>query len=197
MPEFPAPLRILQEEIESCVLCPRLVEYRRQIAIDKRRAYRDWTYWGRPVPGFGDPAAGLLLIGLAPGAHGANRTGRMFTGDSSGDLLYKVLFETGFASQPSSTSIADGLVLTGAYIGAAVRCAPPDNKPSPLEVRTCAPYLEREIKLLPNLRVVVALGRLAFDVYRTILKRRACSPAAHRTCSPTIGSTISAPNSLP
>ena len=136
----------------------------------KRRAYRDQDYWAKPVPGFGDPQARMLLVGLAPGAHGANRTGRMFTGDSSGNFLYRALFETGFASQPTSVSRDDGLVLTGAYIGAAVRCAPPDNKPLPEEIRNCRPYLEKDLELLRNLKVVVALGRLAFDVYLAILR---------------------------
>jgi uracil-DNA glycosylase family 4 len=161
---------ILQGEIVSCQKCPRLVEYRAEVGRVKRRAYRDWNYWAKPVPGFGDPSAQLLLIGLAPGAHGANRTGRMFTGDSSGDFLYKVLFATGFASQPTSVSRDDGLKLIDAYISAAVRCAPPDNKPTVEEIRTCRPYLERELALLKNVRVVVALGRLAFDVYLRILR---------------------------
>jgi uracil-DNA glycosylase family 4 len=138
----------------------------------KRRAYRDQNYWAKPVPGFGDPQARMLLVGLAPGAHGANRTGRMFTGDSSGNFLYRALFETGFASQPTSVSRNDGLELIDAYISAAVRCAPPDNKPLPQEICTCRPYLERELELLRNLRVVVALGRLAFDVYLTILREQ-------------------------
>jgi len=146
------------------------VAYRAEVGRIKRRAYRDWEYWAKPVPGFGDPAARLLLIGLAPGAHGANRTGRMFTGDSSGDFLYKVLFAAGFASQPTSTSRDDGLQLIDAYISAAVRCAPPDNKPTVEEIRTCRPYLERELALLPHVQVVVALGRLAFDVYLGILR---------------------------
>jgi len=146
------------------------VQYRAEVGIAKRRAYRDWDYWAKPVPGFGDPKARLLLIGLAPGAHGANRTGRMFTGDSSGDFLYKVLFATGFASQPTSTSRDDGLKLMDAYLGAAVRCAPPDNKPTVDEIRTCRPYLERELGLLKNIQVIVALGRLAFDVYLGILR---------------------------
>lgn len=154
-----------------CTRCPRLVAYRADVARVKRRAYRDWDYWGRPVPGFGDPQARLLLIGLAPGAHGANRTGRMFTGDSSGDFLYRALYEAGFASQPSSVSKDDGLQLIDAYISAAARCAPPDNKPTPEELRNCRPYLERELKLLKKLRVIVALGRVAFDVYLTILRR--------------------------
>jgi len=163
-------LEILNREIIACRKCPRLVEYREQIARIKRRAYRDWDYWGKPVPGFGDPHARLLLIGLAPGAHGANRTGRMFTGDSSGDFLYRALYETGFASQPTSVSREDGLTLRDAYISAAVRCAPPGNKPAPGEVRDCRPYLERDLELLHRVRVVVALGRLAFDVYLSILQ---------------------------
>jgi uracil-DNA glycosylase family 4 len=136
----------------------------------KRRAFRDQDYWAKPVPGFGDPRARMLLIGLAPGAHGANRTGRMFTGDSSGNFLYRALFETGFASQPSSVSRDDGLVLIDAYISAAVRCAPPDNKPLPEEISNCRPYLEKDLELLRDLKLVVALGRLAFDVYLSILR---------------------------
>ena len=163
-------LEILQREIVSCERCPRLVAYRAEVGRVKRRAYRDWDYWAKPVPGFGDPGARLLLIGLAPGAHGANRTGRMFTGDSSGDFLYKVLFATGFASQPTSASRDDGLKLLDAYISAAVRCAPPDNKPTVEEIRACRPYLERELGLLKTVKVVVALGRLAFDVYLGILR---------------------------
>ncbi len=163
-------LEILQRQIISCEQCPRLVAYRAEVGRVKRRAYRGWDYWAKPVPGFGDPGARLLLIGLAPGAHGANRTGRMFTGDSSGDFLYKVLFATGFASRPTSASRDDGLKLIDAYMGAAVRCAPPDNKPTVEEIRTCRPYLQRELDLLKNVRVVVALGRLAFDVYLGILR---------------------------
>ncbi len=163
-------LEILQRQIISCEQCPRLVAYRAEVGRVKRRAYRGWDYWAKPVPGFGDPGARLLLIGLAPGAHGANRTGRMFTGDSSGDFLYKVLFATGFASQPTSASRDDGLKLIDAYMGAAVRCAPPDNKPTVEEIRTCRPYLQRELDLLKNVRVTVALGRLAFDVYLGILR---------------------------
>jgi uracil-DNA glycosylase family 4 len=147
-----------------------LVEYREEVGRVKRRAYRDQDYWAKPVPGFGDPHARMLLIGLAPGAHGANRTGRMFTGDSSGNFLYRALFETGFASQPTSVSRDDGLLLTDAYICAVVRCAPPDNKPLPEEIRTCRPYLEKELELFRDLKVVVALGRLAFDVYLGILR---------------------------
>jgi len=163
-------LEILERQIVACAQCPRLVEYRAEVGRVKRRAYRDWNYWAKPVPGFGDPRARLLLVGLAPGAHGANRTGRMFTGDSSGDFLYKVLFATGFASQPTSVSRDDGLKLIDAYISAAVRCAPPDNKPTVEEIRTCRPYMQRELELLENVAVVVALGRLAFDVYLAILR---------------------------
>jgi uracil-DNA glycosylase len=163
-------LEILENQIVACEQCPRLVEYRAEVGRVKRRAYRDWNYWAKPVPGFGDPKARLLLVGLAPGAHGANRTGRMFTGDSSGDFLYKVLFATGFASQPTSVSRDDGLKLMDAYISAAVRCAPPDNKPTVEEIRTCRPYMQRELELLENVAVVVALGRLAFDVYLAILR---------------------------
>jgi uracil-DNA glycosylase len=163
-------LEILNQQIVACHKCPRLVEYRAHVARVKRRAFRDCDYWAKPVPGFGDPRARLLLIGLAPGAHGANRTGRVFTGDSSGVFLYKVMYDTGFASQPTSTARGDGLTLIDAYIGAAVRCAPPDNKPLPEEIRNCRPYLERELELLKDVRVVVALGKLAFDVYLTILR---------------------------
>jgi uracil-DNA glycosylase family 4 len=136
----------------------------------KRRAYRDWDYWAKPVPGFGDPRARVLVIGLAPGAHGANRTGRMFTGDSAGDYLYRALHETGFASQPTSTSREDGLRLKDLYIAAAGRCAPPDNKPSREELTQCRPYLEREIAALTEVRVVVALGGIAFRTYLGILR---------------------------
>jgi uracil-DNA glycosylase len=142
------------------------------VARIKRRAYRDQEYWGRPVPSFGDPDASLLILGLAPGAHGANRTGRVFTGDRSGDLLYRVLHATGFASQAASLSREDGLRLNGAYITAAVHCAPPGNKPAPEEIRNCRGYLERELDSLPNLRAVVALGKIAFDVYLSILRDR-------------------------
>ncbi|MDE0436260.1 MAG: uracil-DNA glycosylase [Bryobacterales bacterium] len=136
----------------------------------KRRAYRDWNYWGKPVPSFGDPMAKLLIIGLAPGAHGANRTGRMFTGDSSGDFLYRTLYETGFASRPVSTHRGDGLELRDAYITAAARCAPPGNKPTREEFEACRPYLVEELQLLSRVQVVIALGRLALDSYLTILQ---------------------------
>lgn len=166
------PLDRLAGDIVKCELCPRLREYCQTIAITKRRAYRDWTYWGRPVPSFGDPAARLFILGLAPAAHGANRTGRVFTGDRSGDFLYRALYETGFASQPQSVSKDDGMQLHDAWISASVRCAPPDNKPLPEEIHTCRQYVERELDLLRNLKVVVALGQLAFNVYLSLLKDR-------------------------
>jgi uracil-DNA glycosylase family 4 len=165
-------LDCLQNEITACRLCPRLHDYTAEIARVKRRAYREWKYWGKPVPSFGDPAARVLILGLAPGAHGSNRTGRMFTGDRSGDTLYSVLYQTGFASQPSSGSRDDGLELRGAYITAACHCAPPANKPLPGEIRNCRPYFERELHLLKELKVVVALGKIAFDNYLDVLKAR-------------------------
>src|SRR5712671_1769875 len=151
-------LQILADDVVACTACPRLTAHCRHMAEVKRRAYREWDYWGKPVPPFGDPKARMLIIGLAPAAHGGNRTGRMFTGDRSGDFLYRALHETGFASQPSSISRDDGLKLKDVYITAAVRCAPPDNKPTPEEFRNCRPYLQREIEALKDLRVVVALG---------------------------------------
>jgi uracil-DNA glycosylase family 4 len=165
-------LKIVAEEIVSCQRCPRLRLHCEEVARVKRRAYREQDYWGKPVPAVGDPRARLLIIGLAPGAHGANRTGRMFTGDRSGDFLYRALFENGFASQPESRAIGDGLTLRDAYITAAVRCAPPDNKPAPDEFARCVPYLERELDLLTRVRVVVVLGKLAAGAYLGILKKR-------------------------
>jgi uracil-DNA glycosylase len=165
-------LHILQERIIACTRCPRLVAYREEVAIAKRRAYRDWEYWGRPVPSFGDPHARLLIIGLAPAAHGGNRTGRMFTGDRSGDFLFRALYDTGFASQPESVSRDDGLRLIDSYLTAAVRCAPPANKPAPQEIRNCREYLENELDLLREVRVVVTLGKIAFDDYLSVLRDR-------------------------
>jgi uracil-DNA glycosylase family 4 len=165
-------LDLLQQEIVACRKCPRLRDHCIQVAEVKRRAYRDWTYWGKPVPAFGDPAARVLILGLAPGAHGSNRTGRMFTGDKSGEILYRALYTTGFASQPESRSREDGLILTDAFITAAARCAPPGNKPTPKELQNCRPYFERELDLLTELRVVVALGKIAFDAYLGVLKAR-------------------------
>lgn len=158
-------LTILQQEIIACERCPNLIQYCRQVAQEKRRMYREQDYWGKPVPGFGDPSAELLILGLAPGAHGANRTGRMFTGDRSGDFLFRALFEAGFANQPDSLRRTDGLELRGCYITAALRCAPPANKPKPAELRNCRPYLERELELLHRVRAVLALGKIAFDTY--------------------------------
>src|SRR4051812_29315199 len=166
-----SPLQVLNEEVTACRLCSRLVEYRERIGREKRRAYIDQEYWAKPVPGFGDPNARVLILGLAPGAHGSNRTGRVFTGDGSGYFMYPVLYKTGFASQPNGTHVNDGLKLHDAYITAAVRCAPPANKPLPLEISTCSEYLDRELALMKKVRVVVALGRIGFDAYLSHLKR--------------------------
>jgi uracil-DNA glycosylase family 4 len=160
-----AALAALEQRIVSCRRCPRLIAHCAAVAERKRRAYQDWEYWGKPVPSFGDPSAKLMIVGLAPAAHGANRTGRMFTGDKSGDFLYRALYDTGFASQPESTSRDDGMKLSGVWITAAARCAPPGNKPSREELLACRSYLEREIELLSSVRAVVALGRIAFDSY--------------------------------
>jgi uracil-DNA glycosylase len=168
MPEISGPgqaLEILQKQIIACERCPRLIRHCRKVAREKRRMYREEEYWGKPVPSFGPPSAQLLISGLAPGAHGANRTGRMFTGDRSGDFLYRALYEAGFATQPTSHRRGDGLELRNCYITAALHCAPPANKPRPEELRRCRPYLEEELRLLPNLRAVLALGRIAFDSY--------------------------------
>jgi uracil-DNA glycosylase len=162
----------LNREVVACAKCPRLVTYREMIAREKRRAYRDCEYWGKPVPGFGDPNARVLIMGLAPGAHGSNRTGRPFTGDASGNFMYPVLYETGFANQPTATACGDGLELRDLYITAAARCAPPDNKPLPSELANCAPFLDREIEGLKRLKVVVALGKIGFDAYLNFVRRR-------------------------
>jgi uracil-DNA glycosylase family 4 len=164
-------LRVLVEEIVACRKCPRLVKHREKMAREKRRAYREWTYWGKPVPGFGDAQAQLLILGLAPAAHGANRTGRMFTGDRSGDFLYAALHKAGFANQPTSLHRDDGLQLTNAYIAATCRCAPPDNKPLPKEISNCRAFLERELEILKP-KAVLALGKIAWDAYLEILKQR-------------------------
>jgi uracil-DNA glycosylase family 4 len=156
-------LQELNRAVVRCRRCPRLVAWREQVAREKRAAFRDQEYWGRPVPGFGDPAGGLLILGLAPAAHGGNRTGRIFTGDRSGDWLFASLYRTGFANQPTSVSRDDGLALRGCYITAPVKCAPPDNRPLPSERDACAPWLDAELALLPGLRVVVALGAFAWD----------------------------------
>ncbi len=169
---MPSSLSLLNSELVQCKACPRLVGYREKIGREKRRAYMDCEYWARPVPGFGDPNARVLILGLAPGAHGSNRTGRPFTGDSSGNFMYPVLHRTGFANQPTAKHRDDGLKLTDAYITAAVRCAPPQNKPTPTEIATCARFLDRELDCLKNVRVVVALGRIGFDAYLNFLRRK-------------------------
>jgi uracil-DNA glycosylase family 4 len=165
----------LQEQIVSCRRCPRLVAWREQVAREKRAAYRGEEYWGRPVPAFGDPDARILVVGLAPGAHGANRTGRMFTGDRSGEWLYRSLHRAGLATQPRSSSRDDGLTLTGALVTAALRCAPPANRPTPEERDTCRPWLEAELELLPRIEVIVALGQLAWSQILRILGDRGLS----------------------
>ena len=156
-------LAALNARIVACELCPRLRAHCAEVARKRRRAYLDWEYWGRPVPSFGDPKARVMALGLAPGAHGSNRTGRPFTGDGSGDFLYPVLQEAGFASHAKAVSRDDGMKLTGLWITAVARCAPPGNKPTPEELRNCAPWLDEEMRLLNDLRVVVCLGRIAFD----------------------------------
>ncbi len=171
MKAMPSPLTVLNQEVVACRRCERLVPYREAIGREKRRAYLDWEYWGKPVPGFGDPDARVLVIGLAPGAHGSNRTGRPFTGDGSGNFLYAVLHRAGFASQPMASHKDDGLVLTDLYITSVGRCAPPANKPTPRELANCAPFLDRELAGLKRVKVVVVLGKIAFDGYLAALRR--------------------------
>ena len=168
MPDLPA----IRSAIISCERCPRLRTYCARVARDKKAAHRDDTYWGRPVPGFGDPAARVLVLGLAPAAHGANRTGRVFTGDGSGDFLMRAMHAAGFANIPTSQRPDDGLVLTGAYIAAAVRCAPPDNKPTPEEIAACHPHLVAEVSALTGIRVIVGLGRIGFEAAWRLLRER-------------------------
>ena len=163
MAASPESLDVLNTRIIACERCPRLRMHCAEVAKVRRRAYADWEYWGRPVPSFGDPEARVLALGLAPGAHGSNRTGRPFTGDGSGDFLYPVLHEAGFASLPRASSRQDGMKLSGLWITSVARCAPPGNKPTPEELRNCAPWMDAEIALLKDLRVVVCLGRIAFD----------------------------------
>jgi len=168
----PSELNKLQGQIIACKQCPRLASYCQGIAREKRRRFQDQEYWGKPVPSFGDPAAKVLIVGLAPGAHGSNRTGRMFTGDHSGEFLYRALYEAGLANQPVGVSPDDGLKLRGCYITAVVRCAPPQNKPRPDELRNGQPYLEKELDLLTHVRAVLALGRIAFDNYLRVVSQR-------------------------
>jgi uracil-DNA glycosylase family 4 len=163
-------LKTLTREITACRACPRLVEWRESIGREKRASFRGDTYWAKPVPGWGDPAARVVLVGLAPAAHGGNRTGRVFTGDRSGDFLFASLHRTGFANQPESTGIDDGLQLRDAYVAAAVRCAPPANKPTPLERDECMPFLVRELELLPNARVIVVLGSFGYEAAWAVLR---------------------------
>ena len=169
--KLPDALPVLNQAVIACTRCPRLVSYREQVAREKRRAYREQDYWARPVPGFGDPQARLLILGLAPGAHGSNRTGRPFTGDASGKFMYPILYRVGFASQPNAEHRGDGLKMIDCYITAAVRCAPPDNKPLPSELVNCSEYLDRELAILKNVKVVVVLGKIAFDAYLAHLRR--------------------------
>jgi uracil-DNA glycosylase family 4 len=171
-------LLVLKRSIETCRLCPRLVAHRERVAAEPPRRYAGQTYWARPVAGFGDPSAPILILGLAPAAHGANRTGRVFTGDRSGQTLFAALHAVGLASAPDSVHAADGLRLAGAYVGSAVRCAPPENKPTPEEMETCRPYLERELALMQSVRVVVALGKIGWDTY--LRARRASGLAVPR-----------------
>jgi uracil-DNA glycosylase len=166
----------IRRAVVACERCPRLRDYCRAVAREKKRAYRDETYWGRPIPGFGDPRARLLIVGLAPAAHGGNRTGRVFTGDSSGTFLMRALHAAGYASLPTSDRADDGLRLTDVYIAAAVRCAPPDNTPAPDEIARCLPYLSAEIEALVRLRAVVALGRIAFGACLRVLGERGAVP---------------------
>lgn len=165
-------LETLRRRVVACRRCPRLVRHRERMAREKVRRYRDWEYWGRPVPGFGDPSARLLVVGLAPAAHGGNRTGRIFTGDRSGDFLYRALYRAGFSNQPTSTDRDDGLCLIDCYITAAVRCAPPNNKPTPAELRRCRPFVLEELALLRHVRVIVALGQIAFRACLGALEAR-------------------------
>ena len=171
--EAPAQLVSLTEEIVSCRKCSRLVAHREAIGEKKRASYLNWDYWAKPVPSFGDPMASLMVLGLAPAAHGGNRTGRVFTGDASATFLIKAMHEAGLANQPASDHRDDGLVYTGAYVCAAVRCVPPQDRPTPEEQRTCLPYLAREMRLLPNLKVVLALGQIAFQAALRVISEMA------------------------
>jgi uracil-DNA glycosylase family 4 len=177
-PEQAARWQRLEEKLTACRACPRLVEWREEVARTKRRAFQNEVYWGKPVPGFGDPQARVLVVGLAPGAHGANRTGRVFTGDSSGSFLFRALHRAGMANQPTALHAGDGLQLHDVYIGAVCRCAPPANKPTPAEIAKCLPFLGEEIDLLERLKVIVFLGRIAFDHTLRLLRERGLVSAA-------------------
>jgi uracil-DNA glycosylase family 4 len=176
----PDSLDAVAGDVVACRRCTRLRRYCAGVAALRKREFASWTYWGRPVPGFGDPAARLLIVGLAPAAHGANRTGRMFTGDRSGDWLFRALHRAGFANRPASVRRGDGLRLLDAYLTAPVHCAPPDNKPLPDEIARCLPFLEREYALLGRLQVIVALGRIGFDVCRRLLAARGAATRSLR-----------------
>lgn len=184
---MPDSLTVLNRQVIACVRCPRLVEYRERIGREKRRAYLEHDYWARPVPGFGDPQARVVILGLAPGAHGSNRTGRPFTGDASGTFMYPILYKVGFASQPLALKRNDGLRLIDCYITAAVRCAPPDNKPLPSELANCSEYLDRELALLRKMKVIVALGKIGFDAYLAYLRR---TKVVSRTTGLTFGHNL-------
>ena len=171
-------LATLHARVEACTLCPRLRDWCTSVAVSKKRAFADWDYWGKPVAGFGDAKARLWIIGLAPAAHGANRTGRVFTGDRSGDFLFAALHRTGYASQPTSIRASDGLKLTDCYISATARCAPPANKPTPVEVSRCAPFLDEEFRLLRRKRVILALGGIAWTAALALSSRMGCEPSA-------------------
>ena len=182
-------LELVRREVVACARCPRLVRYRERVAKEKKREFRAEEYWGRPVPGFGDPSARLVAVGLAPAAHGSNRTGRVFTGDRSAAFLVRAFHEAGFANQPTSMRRADGLRYTDLYLTAAVRCAPPDNHPTPLERSNCSPFLERELLLLTETRALLALGGVAWDALRDVAPRvyggeRSSVPFAHGACVP-------------
>ncbi len=172
-------LKVLHQTVVDCTLCRRLTDYRRRIVRTKVKRFQDWDYWGRPIPGFGDPKAQIYVLGLAPAAHGGNRTGRVFTGDRSGDWLYEALFKFGFANQAEATHRNDGLKLRNCYVAAAVRCAPPGNKPTREEFTTCRPFLLEELRLLKNITVVIALGKIAFDEYL-----RSCKELGHALSKP-------------
>ncbi len=196
MPNAAPELAQLQRQVVACTRCANLITYCRQVAKVKRRMYRDSDYWGKPVPSFGDPRAELLILGLAPGAHGANRTGRMFTGDRSGEFLYRGLHAAGFANQPTSQDRNDGLELRNCYITAPLRCAPPKNKPSPEELRNCQPYLERELEILTRLRAVLVLGRIAFEAYLRLVGQ--CEGFPRRsTLTFSHGASLALPAGLP